>query len=113
MKRKDASAMRSLVTHASPAGLVDKFPNIAEFMTAATFEGSSERRDAPTVTFWALGGLWKASVKDKAEGLVMFLSADTFLELVQLIELYVLEAEAPWKYDDIASPNKGKRVERK
>lgn len=113
MRKKDVSSMKSLVTHASPSGLMEKFPNIAEFMTAATFEGSSERRDAPTITFWALGGLWKASVKDKAEGLVMFLSADTFLELVQLIELYVLEAEAPWKYDEMNSPNKGKRVERK
>lgn len=113
MKRKDSSSMKSLVTHASGSGLVEQFPNLAEFMTCAVFEGSNERRDAPTLTFWAQGGLWKAAVKDKAEGLVMFLSAETFLDLVQLIELYVLEAEGPWRYDELASPQKGKRVERK
>lgn len=113
MKRKLAADLPSLMTHASVAGLLEHFPNIASFMTTAVFEDTKERRDAPTITLWCLSGQWKASVKDKAEGLVMFLNAETLPELLQLIELYVLEAEAPWKYDELGSPQKGKRVERK
>jgi hypothetical protein len=113
MKRKDHSELRSLSRHAGPEDLAASFPNLAEFMTAAQFEGGTERRESPTVTVWAAGGQWKMAVKDRAEGLVLWLSADRLLEVLQLAELYVLEAEAPWRHDQDGHERNGKRVQKK
>lgn len=112
MKRKDRTACPGLGTHASGKGLEDTHPSLAEFMTSAEFEGESGRRESPTVTVWCAGGEWKASVKDRAEGLVMWLSAPTWMELWQLVELMCLEAEAPWRHDDQQHPRDGKRVKK-
>lgn len=111
MKRRDPSTVPGLATHASPVGLVDQFPNLAEFMTCAAFEDNA-RRESPTVTIWAQAGQWKASVKDRAESLVMWLSAEKLPELLQMLELFVLEAEAPWRIDEYGSDQKGKRAKK-
>lgn len=112
MKRKDKSACPGLATHASTRGLTDVFPNLGEFMTAAVFEETGERRESPTVTIWCSGGQWKASVKDRAEGLVMWLSADSALELLQMTDLMCLESEGPWRHDDLGHERNGKRVKK-
>jgi len=113
MKKKDKKLLTSLNQHASTYGLAEQFPNLSVFMTTAQYEDEGGRREAPSITFWCDNGLWKASVKDKDEGLVMWLSAETVVELLQCVELYCLESEAPWRHDVYGSGNKGKRVERK
>lgn len=113
MKRKDLSKMKSPLLHASTDGLAKSFPKLAEFMTTATFEGGKDRRESPTVTIWAAGGTWRASVKDRAEGLVLWLSAPDVLELFGMLEEFVLSAEAPWRHDDQAHERNGKRVQKK
>jgi len=111
VKRKDPKAMSGLATHASPGALADDFPHLAEFLTTATFEDGT-RRESPTVTIWAAGGQWKCSVKDRAESLVMWLSAEKLQELMQMLELFVLESDAPWRNDDFTSEQKGKRIKK-
>jgi len=111
VKRRDPSTVPGLASHASPAGLVEQFPNLAEFMTCAVYDDNA-RRESPTVTIWAQAGQWKASVKDRAEALVMWLSAEKLPELLQMLELFVLEAEAPWRVDEYGSDQKGKRVKK-
>lgn len=110
VKRKAASELPGVRLHASTQGLLELLPNLAEFMTAATFEseGKVDRREAPTITIWCTGGQWKASIKDRAEGLVMWLSAESALELLQMADLFVLESSAPWRHDE--GEQKGKRV---
>lgn len=110
MKRKDQSSNPSLQTHASPKGLIDTHPSLAEFMTSATFEGESVRRESPTVTVWCAAGQWRASVKDRAEGLVMWLVADTWSDLWAMVEMMVLEEDAPWRHDEQGHDRNGKRV---
>jgi hypothetical protein len=112
MKRRDLAKLPSLRTHADPSDLVKAFPQLAEFMTCAMFEGSKERRESPTVTLWAAGGQWKASVKDREEGLVLWLSAPGFRELVQLLEDFCQSSDAPWRHDDQAHERNGKRVKK-
>lgn len=112
MKRKDRSECPGLATHASARGLTELYPNLSEFMTAAQFEGDGDRREAPTITVWASGGQWKASVKDRAEGLVMWLSADSWAELWQMVDLMCLESTAPWRHDDPSHDRNGKRVKK-
>lgn len=112
MKRRDLNKLPSLRTHADPGDLSKTFPQLAEFLTAAVFEGSKERRESPTVTVWAAGGQWKASVKDREEGLVMWLAAPGLLELLQLMEDFCQSPEAPWRHDDQAHERNGKRVKK-
>jgi len=112
MKRKDLSKSKSTLLHADPTGLKESFPKLAEFLTAATFEGSKDRRESPTVTFWATGGSWRASVKDRAEGLVLWLSAPEVGELLSMLEEFVLSAEAPWRHDQEGHQRDGKRVKK-
>lgn len=110
MKRKTASAMASLRHHAEPDKWLSAFPQLNEFMTAAVYEGEEGRRDSPTVTIWASGGEWKATVKDRAEGLVMWLSAGSLRELVKLMDTFVLAEDGPWRHDDQSHSRNGKRV---
>lgn len=110
MKKKDLSQLKSLALHASASHLEQHFPNLATFMTTAVFEDTGARRDAPSVTFWCDGGLWKVSVKDKEEGLVLWLNGETVLDVLQTVELFILEPEAPWRHDVFGTPNKGKRL---
>lgn len=112
MKRKDIDKVKSARVHADASGVKENFPNLAEFLTAAVFEGSKERRESPTVTIWATGGTWRASVKDRAEGLVLWLSAPHFGELLAMLEDFCLSAEAPWRHDDQSHERNGKRVKK-
>lgn len=112
MKRKDRKQIAALRIHAAPGDLKELYPNLAEFMTAALFEGDDETRESPTLTVWAAGGLWKASVKDRAEGLIMWLSAESVTELLSLLEDMVLNPEAPWRHDDPAHERNGKRAKK-
>jgi len=110
MKRKDPKAIKALTQHARYGKELASLPDLAQFLTAAQYEGG-ERRESPTITVWCQGGQWKASVKDRAEGLVMWLSAESPLELLQMLETFVLADEAPWRYDT-PGPNQGKRQKR-
>lgn len=112
MKRKKASAMASTLRHADPDKLLNGYPHLQEFLTAAVYEGEDTRREAPTVTVWCSGGFWKASVKDRSEGLVMWLQGSTVLELLSQLELFVMEEEGPWRHDESTHPRNGKRQQK-
>lgn len=112
MKRKAPGSMKSLQRHVEPDKLLSAYPSLCEFLTAAVYEGEDERRESPTVTLWASGGEWKATVKDRAEGLVMWLSASTLRELLKLMETFCLAEDGPWRHDEHAHERNGKRVKK-
>lgn len=112
MKRRNKAECPGLVVHATDKGLADTHPSLAEFMTAAAYENEDGRRESPTVTVWCAGGQWKASIKDRAEGLVMWLSAETWADLWALVEMLVLEDSAPWRHDEQGHERNGKRVKK-
>lgn len=107
VRKKDRKKTPGAGLHASPDLVKGHYPNLAEWMTAALYE-DGEKREAPTMTLWASGGQWKLTLKDRAEGLVMWLSAEKLLELLMLAEQFCQEEEAPWRVDDY-TPNHGKR----
>lgn len=110
VKRKDVKKIVSAKSHADPVDLRKSYSNLADFMTAAVYEGSSDLRESPTVTFWCSGGEWRCSVKDRAEKLVMWLSDTSLLALVRLLEDFCLNVEGPWRHEDPAHARDGKRV---
>lgn len=112
MKKKDVSKLPGVKYHASPDQIAKTYPNLAEFMTAAVFDGGKEARQSPTVTFWCSGGLWRASVKDREESLILWLTADSPIELIALLEDFCLSPHAPWRHDDVEHERNGKRVKK-
>jgi len=112
MKRKDVSKIPGALRHASPDQIVKTYPHLAEFMTAAVFDGGKESREAPTITFWCNGGLWRASVKDREESLVLWMSAESPAQLFALLEEFCLNPAAPWRHDDVQHERNGKRTKK-
>jgi len=110
MKRKDLSKNKTSLVHADGGALLKPFPNLREFLTAAVFEGSKDRRESPTVTIWASGGTWRCSVKDRAEGLVLWVTAPELGEVLEMLEGFVLSPDAPWRHDDQSHERNGKRL---
>lgn len=109
MKRKALSSIASVRSHAPEDKWLSGFSNLQQFMLDAAFEGEEGRREAPTVTIWAGGGEWKAAVKDRSEGLVMWLSAPSLRELVKLMDTFCLSEDGPWRHDDHQHERNGKR----
>lgn len=107
MRKKDRAKTPGAGLHASPDLLRGHYPKLAEWLTSAQYDDRTPR-EAPTVTLWASGGQWKMTLKDRAEGLVMWLSAEKLLELLMLAEQFCQEEEGPWRVDDY-SPQNGKR----
>jgi len=112
MKRKDLSKNKTSLVHADGGALLKPFPNLREFLTAAVFEGSKDRRESPTLTVWASGGTWRCSVKDRAEGLVLWITAPELGEVLEMLEGFVLSPDAPWRHDDQSHERNGKRVKK-
>jgi hypothetical protein len=104
------------VSHApgAPAASIEgmnKIGQLAEWMTATSYEDGTPRQ-VPTITFWCQGGEWKANLRDRAEGLCLWLSAGTWAELVKIIDAACQDSTYPWRRDEYGDPDKGKRVKR-
>jgi hypothetical protein len=112
MKRKDASNLVGGLVHAKDDQAAKRFPLLHEWLTSARFDDSEDRREAPTLTLWAQGGQWRLSLRDRAEHLVMWLVGDTVLEVLKLAEAFCQDEGGPWRVDDQANPQNGKRVKK-
>jgi hypothetical protein len=111
MKRKDVSRNGTVSRHAGDELVKLHWPNLGEWLTSAVYDDGT-KREAPTVTIWATGGQWKLSLKDRAEGLVMWLNAEKLLELLQMADLFCMADDAPWRIDEFGSADKGKRAKK-
>jgi hypothetical protein len=110
MKRKAIDKGKRVRQLADPAGLDKTHPRLAEWMTCGWFEDTKEPRLGPTLTVWCVSGEWRASLKDRAEQLVCWLSAPTYAELMEMADAFCQSGEAPWRHDEQGTPEKGKRV---
>lgn len=104
------------VVHApgGPAASTDgmgKIPQLAEWMTATSYEDGTARQ-VPTITFWCQAGEWKANLRDRAEGLCLWLSAESWQELVKIVDVACQDSTYPWRRDEFGDPEKGKRAKK-
>lgn len=110
MKRKAIDKGKRVRQLADPSGLEKTHPRLADWMTSGWFEDTKEPRLGPTLTIWCVSGEWRASMKDRAEQLVCWLSAPTYAELMEMADAFCQSAEAPWRHDETGTPEKGKRA---
>jgi hypothetical protein len=107
MKKKTVAAAPG-----GPAASIEglsKVPQYAEWMTATCYEDGTPRM-APTLTIWCQGGEWRANLRDRAEGLCLWLSAATHSDLIKLVDEFCQSSDAPWRHDEFGTREKGKRV---
>jgi len=112
VKRKAIDKAKRVRQLADPTGLDKTRPRLAEWMTCGWFEDTKEPRLGPTLTIWCVSGEWRASLKDRAEQLVCWLSAPTYDELMEMADAFCQSGEAPWRHDEQGAPDKGKRVKK-
>jgi hypothetical protein len=110
MKRKKVDEVKRRQELASPEGLKDTHKRLAEWLTSGWFEDTKEARVGPTMTVWCVSGEWRAALKDRAESLVLWLSAPTWAELMEMADAMCQSSEASWRHDEQGTPEKGKRV---
>ena len=112
MKRPTVESASRPVHHARSAEVEKRWPSLHEWMTAATWEEDGTPRTAPTVTLWAAQGQWKAVLRDRDLGVVLWLAADGLPELLKLMDGLVLCESAPWRHDEQGHERNGKRVKK-
>lgn len=66
-------------------GFWKKLPLVNEFMREATYEGG-EKRARPTLLVFIEDGMWKCRILDRDNNEAAWLSANTFLELLERLE---------------------------
>lgn len=110
MQRKNLRGSSLNDSHARADDIAKLWPRLVEFMTAAKFEGSDEPRAAPTLTIWAQGGVWRCTVRDRAEGLVLWLSDEKLDDLLSLADAFCQDAEGPWRHDEVQNGKSNVRV---
>lgn len=109
MKRrvKEGAPPRAL-PHADYGDLLESMPNFAAWMTDAVFEDGVARKGG-WMSVYCAGGMWRATLSDSAEKLILFLSAPTWTELLTLIEHATADPDAPWRPDDRPQPGEKKK----
>lgn len=109
-RRKPADGAPS-APHAEYADLLEKLPNLAQWMTDSVFD-DGEPRPGGWFCVSCRGGSWHATMKDAGEGLVYNVSAPTYLLLLDLMEHALVDPSCSWRADPghkRPEPKRGKK----
>jgi hypothetical protein len=79
-------------------GFEGQYPALLTFMEQSSWEDGSER-ETGTMFIFAQGGRWKMMLKDRAYGRIAFYAAETFEELLKVVESSLDEDRVDWKAD--------------
>lgn len=81
------------------------FPTLVEFLTEERWEDGAPR-ETGTVTIMADGGMWKCSIRDRAQGFYAFLSGKTPGDLLAGLERHLLGDSLDWRVDQAQGKRK-------
>ena len=100
-RRKKPSEGSPVPPHAEYAELLEKYPNLAQWFTDATYD-DGEPRPGGWVCVSCRGGSWHGTMKDAGEALSISLAAPSPLLLLDLMEHALVDPAAPWRADPSA-----------
>lgn len=80
------------------------YPALSEFLTARLFDDGSERETA-TLLLFAVDGVWKVCLNDRAEGRVAFVSGATTASAMATLDTQLEDGTVEWK---VSKPYKSK-----
>lgn len=100
LRRRETAADGSSPSQASyDAGQWAKaFPSLVEFLTVSVWDDKSPRATG-TVTIMAEDGVWKASIRDRAQGCYAFISGKTPGDLLAGLEKALVGDSLDWRQD--------------
>lgn len=75
-----------------------RFPNVYAHLADETWDDGTARVTSTLFVFME-GYRWKCMFKDRAAGLVAFLTADQLLDLFELAERHLVSGTLDWKHD--------------
>lgn len=76
----------------------DRYPALSEYMTALAYPDGSARRTSTLNVFVDRDG-WKASLKDRDNGLILFATDRSFLGVLEALEGLLISEHPPWRED--------------
>lgn len=97
-RRQKPGASTAQQPHADATELLERWPTLASWLTDPTFE-DGESRQGGWMAVSADSGVFKALLKDQAEGLQINVSAATPRQLLDLVEHVLTDPNAPWRHD--------------
>lgn len=95
---------------ASDPKFADDYPALAEHLCLDWLEGSA--RQPSTLTITTDGGRWRGSIRDRDNGLVAFLTADGFYDLLGALEHNLANDSLDWRADQFAQAKGQQRKKR-
>lgn len=92
---KDATSVSTKLVLNDP-GFVEAYPAIAEHLCCMAYEDGTKRQTS-TVTLFVESGMLKMSLNDREEGRSLYVSSETFLGVVELLEVALMADSPPWR----------------
>jgi hypothetical protein len=81
---------------ARDVGLEAEYPNLTEYLVLRTFADGSER-ETSTLLIFAVDGLWKVCLNDRAEGQCLWASGASHGDAMAALELMLESGSADWR----------------
>lgn len=108
MKKKQRPMDLSGERSAMPCDLVEQYPLLLEHLTHTTYDDGSPR-DTSTLLVTTGDGMWKCMLKDRQEGLVLWVSAPTLTQALQLLDDCCGSDDTHWRRDTFAQQTQKKK----
>lgn len=105
-KRRVGGVSGSII---EPCALSSRWPVLWSHLTQAAWE-DGEVRETSNLLVFAQDGMLKAMVRDKEEGLCLWMAGGSLTELLDGVEAALCDPQAEWRVDRQAEGQKAKRV---
>jgi hypothetical protein len=91
-------AARGKVKPASDTELAKRTPALYELLTCVEVDG--KERQTPTLLVFAEGGAWKCCIKDRESGHYAFMTSDTFMGVLCVVDAALQAGTVDWRAED-------------
>lgn len=85
-----------------------KFPTLHSHLTQGKWPDGSDR-ETSTLNVWYDGSIYKAMLRDRSEGMVLFVACPSLVKLLDTLEGAVADPRADWRTDKNGGSPKGKK----
>lgn len=111
MKKVDHAKVKKVEKHLSSLVGLEKFPQLAHFLSDALYEGGDkpEEREGGSIWLQARGGELQIVLKEPSQGLMMRIAVPSWAALAATLEASLGDAGSMWEVDAYASQRKFKK----
>jgi len=97
LKRRGGNADDEAGKGCADSGFEGDYPSLSDFLWSDRWPDDNSPRRLGTLTVFVEGGLWKACLNDRDQGMVAFGTSDTFLNLLQLLDDGLEQDRLDWR----------------